>query len=250
MTVALSGGTVSSICPVEEARGGAWSEDGTILFAPRPDGPLYRVSSAGGEPSQATALDGASGEITHRWPQFLPGGKAFLFTAHGNAGAAREGDVIVQDASGRRLVHRGGIFARYAASGHLLYVSAGKLFASPFDLGRLEVTGRAVPMVDDVAVSTINGTAQYALSTNASTSSTSSVGARRPIADRACREYDAALLMSRDASQPNVPNRLPDEYRFNPRLNKVAANVRYATAAADRTSASTADPVRTRRAGT
>ena len=84
LKVALSGGTVTPICPVEEARGGAWSEDGTIVFAPRPDGPLYRVSSSGGEPSQATTLEAESGEITHRWPQFLPGGKTLLFTAHGN----------------------------------------------------------------------------------------------------------------------------------------------------------------------
>jgi hypothetical protein len=113
MKVALSGGTVSSICPVEEARGGAWSEDGTILFAPRPDGPLYLVPSSGGEPSPATTLDAASGEITHRWPQFLPGGK---------------------------------------------------LFAEPFNPERLEVTGRAVPMVDDVATALISGTAQYSFS--------------------------------------------------------------------------------------
>jgi len=164
LKIALSGGTVTPICPVGEARGGAWSPDGTIVFAPRPDGPLYRVSSSGGEPSPATTLDEKAGEITHRWPQFLPDGKTFLFTAHGNAGAAHEGQVIVQKGSGRTVVQRGAIFGRYAPSGHLLYVNAGKLFAAPFDSARAQVTGRAVPVVDDIATALISGTAQYAFS--------------------------------------------------------------------------------------
>jgi serine/threonine-protein kinase len=164
LKVALNGGTTTPICPVEEARGGAWSEDGTIVFAPRPDGPLYRVSSSGGEPSQATTLDAGSGEITHRWPQFLPGGKTFLFTAHGSTGAAAEGHVIVQHPGGRTLVQRGATSGRYAPSGHLLYVNGGKLFAAPFDPGRLQVTGRAVPVADDIATALISGTAQFAFS--------------------------------------------------------------------------------------
>jgi len=164
LKVVLSGGTVTPICPVEDARGGAWSQDGTIVFAPRPDGPLFRVSSAGGDPSQATRLDEQAGEITHRWPPFLPGGKSCLFTAHGNVGAAHEGHVIVQKGTERTLVQRGAIFGRYAPSGDLLYVNGGKLFAAAFDPDRLQVTGRAVPVADDIATALISGTAQYAFS--------------------------------------------------------------------------------------
>ena len=140
-----------------------WSEDGTIVFAPRPDGPLYRVSASGGEPSQATTLEAGGAEITHRWPQFLPGGKTFLFTAHGS-GAAREGRVIVQSAAGHTVVQQAAIFGRYASSGHLLYVNGGKLFAAAFDPNRLAVTGRAVPVSDDIATALVSGTAQYAFS--------------------------------------------------------------------------------------
>ena len=164
LKVALEGRTVTPICPVEEARGGAWSEDGTIVFAPRPDGPLYRVSASGGEPSPVTTLDVAGGEMTHRWPQFLPGSKTFLFTAHGNTGAAHDGRVVIQHASERTIVQQGAIFGRYSPSGHLLYVNGGKLFAAPFDPERLQLSGRAVPMADDIATALISGTAQYALS--------------------------------------------------------------------------------------
>ena len=166
MKVALNDGSVTIICPAEEARGGAWADDGTILFAPRPEGPLYRVSSNGGTPTPATTLDVASGEVTHRWPQALPGGKAFLFTAHTQANASGSGAIVAWTvADGRRtVVHPVGFFGRYAPSGHLLYLHDGKLFAAPFDLEGLQVTGRSVPIVEEVAHALINGTAQFSFS--------------------------------------------------------------------------------------
>jgi serine/threonine-protein kinase len=163
LRVALDGGTVTPVCPAEEARGGAWSQDGTIVFAPRPEGPLFSVRFEGGAPSQLTTLDGAAGETTHRWPQVLPGSNTVIFTAHAESG--RAGSVMAQTTDGRRSVlHRGGLFGRYAASGHLLYLNEGKLFAAPFDVNALAVTGRAVPVVDEVAHTLLSGTAQYSFS--------------------------------------------------------------------------------------
>jgi hypothetical protein len=49
-------------------------------------------------------------------------------------------------------------------SGHLLDVNGGKLFAAAFDPDHLQVTGRAVPMVEDIATALVSGTAQYAFS--------------------------------------------------------------------------------------
>ena len=160
LTIALGSGTVTPLANVFEARGGTWSEDGTIVFAPRPDGPLYRMAATGGEMTQVTTLNPETGETTHRWPQFLPGGKSFIYTAHGLAGTAKAGDVIVQTGTERRTVHRGGLFGRYSRSGHLLYVNGGKLFAAPFDANRLQETGPSVAVVDDIAYSPLNGTAQ------------------------------------------------------------------------------------------
>jgi serine/threonine-protein kinase len=161
--VALDGGTVMPICPAEEARGGTWSEAGSIVFAPRPEGPLFSVSADGGTPAQLTTLDRASGETTHRWPHFLPGGRTVIFTAHTESG--RAGNVVAQTTEGRRsVVHRGGLFGRYAPSGHLLYLNEGKLFAAPFDVDALRVTGRAVPVLEEVAHAMLSGTAQYSFS--------------------------------------------------------------------------------------
>jgi Tol biopolymer transport system component len=215
LKVTLNGGSVTPICAVEEARGGAWSEDGTIVFAPRPDGPLYRVSASGGDVSQATTLDSAAGEITHRWPQFLPGGKAFLFTAHGS-GTAHDGRVMVQRAGGHTLVQQGAIFGRYAQSGHLLYVNGGKLFAAAFDANRLEVTGRAVPVADDIATALISGTAQYAFSDTG------------VLAYRRARNPSRVLQWMDTSGQMQPMRNLPAEYqevRFSPDGTRLLLNI-------------------------
>ena len=57
-------------------QGGTWSRDGVILYA-RNTGNLEQVSSNGGMPVAVTAL--APGETAHRWPQFLPDGRRFLY---------------------------------------------------------------------------------------------------------------------------------------------------------------------------
>src|SRR5262249_16007619 len=47
-----------------------------------------------------------------------------------------------------------------------LYARGGALFAAPFDLQRLEVTGAAVPIIEDVAMSTQFGAAAFDASAN------------------------------------------------------------------------------------
>jgi serine/threonine-protein kinase len=55
---------------------------------------------------------------------------------------------------------RGGTFGRYIASGHLLYVSRGTLFAAPFDLENLEMRGTPTPVLGDVDYSANSGYAR------------------------------------------------------------------------------------------
>ena len=54
------------------------------------------------------------------------------------------------------VVDRGGD-ARYLSTGHLIYGLDGALVAAPFDLGRLEVTGGAVSLLDNVSLSRATG---------------------------------------------------------------------------------------------
>src|SRR5262249_7604969 len=79
--VELTGGSPTVICDVGQGRGGAWSEQGIIVFNSVNDGPLLRVSAGGGTPEPFTVLDSSQSENSHRWPQFLPGGGGFLYFA-------------------------------------------------------------------------------------------------------------------------------------------------------------------------
>jgi eukaryotic-like serine/threonine-protein kinase len=75
-----------------------------------------------------------------------------------------------------QVVYRGGSYGRYLSSGlgspkraerqggHLTWVHDGTLFAAPFDLAALVVTGPAVPVVPGVVSSTNNGSAQVDVS--------------------------------------------------------------------------------------
>ena len=127
------------------------------------------MSDAGGTPQPLTRLE--KGEISHRWPEFLPGGKAVLFAA---GAAARLVGPTRRLPSSRSERANGGTWSkaathpRYAPSGHLVYAQGGSLMAVPFDPQRLTVTGAAVPVVEGVLQSTTSGAAQYSISATGS----------------------------------------------------------------------------------
>jgi eukaryotic-like serine/threonine-protein kinase len=80
MKVAVRGGTPVALADAPDPRGGTWNRAGTIVFQPLyRDSSLFRVSSAGGSIEPVTRLDEASGDVTHKWPVFLPDGEHFLF---------------------------------------------------------------------------------------------------------------------------------------------------------------------------
>ena len=166
--ILISGGAAITVCDAAEPRGGAWAEDGTIVFMPGGGTGLnlFRVSSEGGTPQPLTILD--RDEVTQRWPQVLPGGKALLYTGHSSTGGYEDANVVVQPlpSGARKVVQRGGYYGRYVPSGHLVYVHDGSLFAAPFDLDRLEITGPVVPVLENVSASPEAGGAQFAFSQN------------------------------------------------------------------------------------
>ena len=166
---AQGGGAAVTLCDAANGRGGSWGEDGTIVFTSDFRVALSKVPSAGGTPQPLTTLDKQAGEITQRWPQVLPGGKAVLFTSSVVAGAGagfEDGATVVYSiASGqRKTVQRGGFHARYLPSGHLVYMHEGTLLAVPFDLKRLEVTGQPAPILEGVVTAPDSGGAQFSFS--------------------------------------------------------------------------------------
>src|SRR6185369_7305740 len=75
----LASGLPTAICDVAAGRGGTWNQEGIIVFNGVNDGPLLRVPASGGTPEPLTVLDGTKRENSHRWPEFLPDGRHFIF---------------------------------------------------------------------------------------------------------------------------------------------------------------------------
>jgi serine/threonine-protein kinase len=126
----------------------AWSEDGFLYYSKEPE--LWRVRATGGEPEVVVPVEPDEVDVMHRWPEALPGGRGVLFTI-ADAGPSRNMETwmiaVVDTESGERRTLLSGALARYARSGHLVYVSAdGNLLAVPFDVGSLRVTGDPVSL--------------------------------------------------------------------------------------------------------
>jgi serine/threonine protein kinase len=160
--VSVFGGAPIAICDAGGARGGSWGEDGTIVFTGSYTTPLYRVSADGGTPVAVTHLDKSRNEVTHRWPQILPGGKEVLFTASSNNNDY--GHAYVEAASlttgQAKVLVENAYFGRYLPSGYLTYVSGGTLFAAPFDAEKLKLTGTAMPVLTNLQADLTSGSAQ------------------------------------------------------------------------------------------
>jgi serine/threonine-protein kinase len=168
--IAVSGGAVVTLCDAPAARGGAWADDDTIVFSPDarniPNVTLQRVSAAGGKAEPLMSL--AAGEATQRYPQVLPGGHSVLFTSSSTIGAFDDANLVAVTlpTGTRKVVQRGGYQGRYLTSGHLVYLHEGTLFAAPFNLGRLEVTGQSAPVLDGVMSNSISAGAELDVSAN------------------------------------------------------------------------------------
>ena len=165
--VSLGGGAERTICRASDSRGAVWLEDDTIVFNPESalGIGLWRVSAGGGTPQALTVPDATKGEASHRWPELLPGKKAVLFTiwTGGSIDASRVA-VLHLDTRQWQVLLEGGAHARYLPTGHLVFARGGGLVAVPFDLSRLQLTGRRVPVLDGVLMDSQTRVAHYAVS--------------------------------------------------------------------------------------
>ena len=165
MKIATAGGPAIALANAPNGRGGDWGDDDHLVYMPDFYAGLWRVSSSGGAPTRVTTP--SSGHGTDRWQLVLPGSKAVVFTRHTSLTGYENADIMLQPLpSGEpRVLHRGGYYGRYVASGHLVYMQGGALFAAAFDMARLERAGEPVPIVQDVAGGGFwTGAAQFSIS--------------------------------------------------------------------------------------
>jgi serine/threonine protein kinase/Tol biopolymer transport system component len=151
-TIGIESSETKDLADAPNPRGGWWAEDGFIYYASGAGGGISKIPSMGGTPSEVTTLDRSKGEISHRWPQVLPGGKAMLLSVW--TGPARDNrfvQVLRFDGGTRETVATGDS-GRYALSGHVLFSRLDALMAVPFDLERLAPAGEVVKTADTARI--------------------------------------------------------------------------------------------------
>jgi eukaryotic-like serine/threonine-protein kinase len=157
--VNVSGGPAETLCDIPgNAIGGSWNSDGVIIFGQYP-GVVMQVSAAGGLPSPLTALDPSQGEIAHTIPSFLPDGRHFIYlrdsgTSTGTGVSVGSLDVRPKEQSTKRIVASdvGPVYAPSADLnlGQLLFMRNGTLIAQTFDARRLELSGEAITVAEQL----------------------------------------------------------------------------------------------------
>ena len=180
---------------------------------------LSRIDADGGEPEVVTTLDEAGGELSHRWPQVVPGGKGVLFTVMRGTGVnTRANDRIAvhsfETGETRYLVESS--YARVTPTGHLVYARppSQTLYAVGFDLARLEIVGSGVPVQVGVRRAQLMGIGHgnFAVSETGTLAYLRAAGNRR------------LVLVDRDGNRTplDAPTRAYARPRFSPDGRRVA----------------------------
>jgi serine/threonine protein kinase len=162
--VDIQSGTVQAICDASIGRGGTWNHDNVIIFAASSNTELSRVSAFGGQPEPITELDPQK-ESSHRFPQFLPDGKHFLFLSFGSG----TGNGIYVGSLGskeKKFLTSSTMNAIFAPPDSLFFVQQSILMVQQFDPVKLLLIGEARPVVQQVGFVGATGQATFSVSEN------------------------------------------------------------------------------------
>ena len=201
----------------------SWSEQ-DIFYGLLREG-ILRVPSTGGVPEMLARHQSASS------PQMLPGGRDLLFSERPRNDQDR-GRVVVQHLDGgeRKTLVEGGVDGRYLPTGHLVYAVSGDLFAVPFDLATLSVSGGRVPIVEGIRRSTLIASPHVAQFSYSATGSMAFLPGPSVLSDA---NLDLALFDRKSTPTPlGLPPRPYRSPRASPDGKFVAFDIEDATGAA------------------
>ena len=162
--IRISGGPAVPLVTVDgELRGATWGPDDTIILATTsPVTGLQRLNAADVTLSTITTPASSEGEYDHLWPEFLPDGRAVLFTITAAAGlttvtatGSDTAQVAVKDLQTdvTTVLVPGATHARYAPTGHLIFAAAGEIRAIPFDQASRKAAGTPTTVIRSVGSS-------------------------------------------------------------------------------------------------
>jgi len=137
-----------NLSPPTAMIGLAWMDDGTILYE-APEFRVVRIPEGGGTPDTLIAFEGFQ-QLSYIGA--LPGSSGALVTVCPTA-CQNGSELHVLDLEQRTelLILEDVIRAWYLPTGHLMYVRGdGAVFAAPFDVSSLALTGTGIPLFDGV----------------------------------------------------------------------------------------------------
>jgi serine/threonine protein kinase len=164
--VEVSGGPPQTLCDAGGGAGGAWNGDGVIIFGPDNGTTLFRVPASGGVPTQITTLDDSRSEVAHKYPQFLPDGKHFIYLAQSTQAENAAVNVGRLDSNETKRIVSTRAKAAYAPPGYILFLRDRTLMAQPFDANGLLLTGEPFPVAEQVGFNAVLGLANFSVSAN------------------------------------------------------------------------------------
>jgi len=168
--VPASGGSPADIANAPEFVGGAWNRGGKIIFGSTSG--LFIVAADGGTPKALTTL--GDGEIGHFWPRFLPDGRHYLYLAHSGQAANRaiyagslDSPPESKDRTKILAAESNAAFtpSGQGDSGYLMFHRDGAVFAQPFSVKTMAVSGEETRVASDV-MSGANGQTGFDVSDN------------------------------------------------------------------------------------
>jgi serine/threonine-protein kinase len=145
---------------------GTWGSGEAIIF--EDSGTLFAQSPAS-KPTILARPDVSKSEVFYYSPSLVPGHKAIVFSViESNTATFDEASIVVRDleTGAQKVLLKGGMSPRVLAAGFLTFARAGVLYAAPFSLDRLEVTGNPVPVQPDILTEPLDGIAPYDISDN------------------------------------------------------------------------------------
>jgi Tol biopolymer transport system component len=167
-TINAAGGPPQTICAAAQARGGAWNQNGVIVFSGNIGEQLYRVSADGGA---AVPLPGIDANQEHYWPSFLPDGRHLVYFARPEKpgiylASLDSKDTTLLATAYVAVVHVPGYLLLLQSGSAAGASQTGALMAQPFDASRLQLTGDSFPVAGQVAYRTLWARAGFSVSNN------------------------------------------------------------------------------------
>jgi len=144
----LEGGSPLTLTDSANATAADWGSDGYVYF--ESDFGINRIRSTGGHTEIVYKFAPSDHTLGVEWPNVLPGARGILFRRRKEGQSPADYEIMVMPLpKGEAKVLTRGIYARYAANGDLVVVTAdGKLLVIPFNLRKLELSGPPVALYE------------------------------------------------------------------------------------------------------